>query len=114
MKETTLAKVRIKKGDQVRVIAGKERGKEGKVLHVLPGKEAVVVERLNLVKKHTRPNQKNPKGGIIEREGKIHLSNVMIVCANCNKPVRVGTKALPDGKRLRSCKKCGEVLDKEA
>lgn len=94
-------------------MAGREKGKEGKVLRVLPEKEAVVIEKLNIFKKHTRPNQKNPKGGILEREGKVHLSNVMVVCANCSKPARTGTKILPDGKKLRTCKSCGEVLDKE-
>lgn len=114
MREATLLRTKIKKGDLVQVIAGKEKGKEGKVLHVLPDKQAVVIEKLNLLKKHTRPNQTNPKGGIIEREGKIHLSNVMIVCANCNKPRRIGSKTLPDGKKLRVCKSCGEALDKGA
>jgi large subunit ribosomal protein L24 len=113
MKEMTLIKTKIRKGDHVRVIAGKEKGKEGKVLLVLPEKQAVVIEKLNLFKKHTRPNQKNPKGGIVEREGRIHLSNVMMMCGNCNKPVRLGSKALPDGKKMRACKHCGEILDKE-
>lgn len=107
-------KVKIKKGDHVRVVSGKESGKEGKVLHVLREKHAVLVEKLNLLKHHTRPNQTNPKGGIIEREGKIDLSNVMIVCGNCNKPTRIGNKVLVNGKKLRSCKRCGEALDKEA
>ncbi|TAK05465.1 MAG: 50S ribosomal protein L24 [Candidatus Manganitrophaceae bacterium] len=114
MKEATLLRTKIKKGDLVRVIAGKEKGKEGKVLQVLPDKGAVVIEKLNLLKKHTRPNQTNPKGGIIEREGKIALSNVMIVCANCNKASRIGSKALSDGKKMRVCKACGEALDKGA
>ncbi|WP_422666751.1 50S ribosomal protein L24 [Candidatus Manganitrophus noduliformans] len=108
-----LLRTKIKKGDIVHVVAGKEKGKEGKVLQVLPDKQAVVVEKLNLLKKHTRPNQKNPKGGIVEREGRVHLSNVMIVCANCVKPRRIGSKTLPDGKKLRVCKSCGEALDKE-
>lgn len=112
MRETVLTKTRIKKGDLVRVVAGKEKGKEGKVLQVLPEKQKVVVEKLNILKKHTRPSQKNPKGGIIDREGQIHLSNVMIVCGNCNKPVRIGSKSLADGKKMRACKACGEVLDK--
>src|SRR5579884_1071184 len=114
MRETTLLRTKIRKGDHVRVIAGKEKGKEGKVLHVLPDKGAINIEKLNLLKKHTRPNQTNPKGGIIEREGKIALSNVMIVCANCNKARRIGSKTLADGKKMRVCKACGEVLDKRA
>ncbi len=112
MKETTATKTKIRKGDLVRVMTGKEKGKEGKVLQILPEKQTVVIEKLNIVKKHTRPSQKNPKGGILEREGRIHLSNVMILCGNCNKPTRTGVKLLPDGKKLRMCKSCGEVLDK--
>jgi large subunit ribosomal protein L24 len=114
MKDSTAVKVRIRKGDRVRVISGKEKGKEGRVLQVIPEKQAVVVEKLNIFKKHTKPNQKSPKGGIVEREGKVHLSNVMVICGNCNKPTRLGAKVLPDGKKLRSCRKCGEVMDKEA
>lgn len=111
MKETA-TKTKIRKGDLVRIMSGKEKGKDGKVLQVFPEKQKVVVEKLNILKKHTRPNQKNPKGGILEMEGKIHLSNVMIVCGNCNKPTRTGAKSLADGKKLRMCKSCGEVLDK--
>ncbi|MFQ5949407.1 MAG: 50S ribosomal protein L24 [Nitrospiria bacterium] len=113
MKAAAMLKTRIRKGDLVRVTAGKEKGKEGKVLQVLYEKESVVVERLNLVKKHTRPSQKSPQGGIIEKEGRMHLSNVMLVCGNCNKPARIGTKSLADGKKMRTCHRCGEVLDKE-
>lgn len=111
MKEAA-TKTKIRKGDLVRVMTGKEKGKDGRVLQVFPEKQTVVVEKLNILKKHTRPNQKNPKGGILEMEGKVHLSNVMIVCGNCNKPTRIGAKSLPDGKKLRMCKSCGEVLDK--
>lgn len=112
MREAVSTKTRIRKGDLVRVVSGKEKGKEGKVLHVLPEKGTVVVEKLNIFKKHTRPTQKNPKGGIVEREGAIQLSNVMVVCGSCNKPVRMGIKSLADGKKMRACKSCGEVLDK--
>jgi large subunit ribosomal protein L24 len=112
MKETTATKAKIRKGDLVRVMTGKEKGKEGKVLQILPEKQGVVIEKLNILKKHTRPNQKNPKGGIIEREGRIHISNVMVLCGNCNKPARTGTKFLSDGKKLRVCRSCGEILDK--
>ena len=107
-------RTRIRKGDLVRVISGKERGKEGKVLSVIPKKGMFIVERLNMIKRATKPSQSQPKGGIIEREGRIHFSNVMMVCANCNKAVRIATKPLPDGKKLRVCRKCGEPLDKEA
>lgn len=105
-------KTQIRKGDLVRVVAGKEKGKEGNVLTILYGKQAVIVEGLNLVKRATKPSQANPKGGIMERENKLHLSNVMIVCGGCGKETRIGKKVLPDGKKLRTCKRCGDVLDK--
>ncbi|HIE64838.1 MAG: 50S ribosomal protein L24 [Nitrospira sp.] len=113
MKVAAVVRTKIRKGDLVRVTSGKEKGKEGKVLGVLYDKESVVVERLNLLKKHVRPNQQNSQGGIIEKEGRIHLSNVMLLCGNCNKPARVGMKRLEDGKKMRTCRRCGEVLDKE-
>lgn len=105
--------IRVRKGDLVRVISGKEKGKEGKVLRVFPEKEVVVVERLNIYKKHAKPSQKNPRGGVLELEGKIHVSNVMVVCGHCNQPTRLGAKILSDGKKLRVCRRCGEVLDHE-
>ncbi len=105
--------IRVRKGDLVRVISGKEKGKEGKVLRVFPEKAAVVVERLNIYKKHTKPNQKNTRGGVLELEGKIHVSNVMVVCGQCNRPTRLGAKILSDGKKLRVCKRCGEGIDHE-
>jgi len=96
----------------VMVVAGKERGKKGKVLRVIPEKGRVVVERLNLIKKHQRPTQKVRQGGIIEREGPIHLSNVMLVDPGSDKPTRVGMRALSDGKKVRVAKRSGEMLDK--
>jgi len=113
MKEGSL-KTKIRKGDLVRVISGKERGKEGKVLAVLPVKEAFLVESLNMLKKAMKPTQNQPQGGIVEREGKLHFSNVMLVCGSCGKTTRVGKKILPDGKKLRFCKQCGDTLDKDA
>ncbi|MFQ5596635.1 MAG: 50S ribosomal protein L24 [Nitrospiria bacterium] len=113
MKRTTY-RTRIRKGDLVRVITGKEKGKEGEVLHVFPKKQAVYVESLNLLKRAVKPSQSQPKGGIVEREGRMHLSNVMLVCRSCNKQTRIGKKILPDGKKLRICKRCGDALDKEA
>ncbi len=101
---------RIKKGDMVEVIAGKEKGKTGKVMKVLTDRDRVIVEKLNFVKKHARPDAKG-KGGILEKEGSIHLSNVMRVCEKCSKPARVGYKTLEDGKKVRVCKKCNDVLD---
>ena len=102
----------VRKGDTVVVVAGKERGKRGKVLRVIPEKGRVVVERINMVKKHQRPTQKVRQGGIIEREGAIHLSNVMLVDPSSDKPTRVGMKALSDGKKVRVARRSGEMLDR--
>jgi large subunit ribosomal protein L24 len=102
----------IKKNDFVRVIAGKDQGKQGKVLRVFPKEGRVTVERINMMKRHTRPTQKMQQGGIIEREGKLHVSNVMLMCAKCDRGVRVGHRPLEDGKKVRVCRRCGEVLDK--
>ena len=107
-----MAIAHVRKGDTVIVVAGKERGKKGKVLRVIPEKGRVVVERLNLIKKHQKPTQKIRQGGIIEREGSIHLSNVMMVDPASNKPTRVGMKALSDGKKVRVARRSGEMLDK--
>jgi len=107
-----MAIAHVRKGDTVMVVAGKERGKKGKVLRVIPEKGRVVVERLNMIKKHQRPTQKIRQGGIIEREGSIHLSNVMLVDPNSDRPTRVGMKALSDGKKVRVARRSGEMLDK--
>ena len=107
-----MAIAHVRKGDTVIVVAGKERGKKGKVLRVIPEKGRVVVERINMVQKHQKPTQKIRQGGIIEREGAIHLSNVMLVDPGSNKPTRVGMKALADGKKVRVARRSGEMLDK--
>jgi large subunit ribosomal protein L24 len=107
-----MAIAHVRKGDTVVVVAGKERGKKGKVLRVIPEKGRVVVERINMIKKHQRPTQKIRQGGIIEREGAIHLSNVMLVDPSGGKPTRVGMKALSDGKKVRVARRSGEMLDK--
>ena len=101
---------RLKKGDTVKVIAGKEKGKTGKILSTIPGKERVVVEKINLIKRHKRPDAKG-KGGIVEKEGPIHVSNVMYLCDKCGSGVRIGFKILDDGKKARVCAKCHETLD---
>lgn len=101
----------IRKGDKVRVIAGKDKGKEGKVLRADPVKRRVVVERVNVQKKHTRASQRYPQGGILEIEGPIHVSNVMFVCPSCGEPTRVG-RSREEGVRLRTCKKCGKEIDR--
>lgn len=113
MKEGAL-RTQIRKGDLVRVISGKEKGKEGAVLSVLPSKQSFIVEGLNLQKRAIKPSQANPKGGIAEREGRLHFSNVMLLCGGCGKVTRIGKKMLSDGKKLRMCNRCGDVLDKES
>ena len=101
----------IRKGDKVRVIAGKDKGKEGKVVAALPEKQRVIVEGVNRVKKHARPTQKQPQGGIVEVDGTIHVSNVMLICPTCGEPTRVGRKR-EGGVRQRVCKKCEKEIDK--
>jgi large subunit ribosomal protein L24 len=104
--------VHVKKDDKVMVIVGKEKGKIGKVLMVFPKKQKLIVEKVNMVKCHERPSPTTGKGGIIEKEAPIYISNVMIMCDKCMKPVRVGIKILEDGPKVRYCKKCGELIDK--
>jgi large subunit ribosomal protein L24 len=107
----TRPKVHVRKGDTVVVITGKDKGKKGKVLRVIPSQRRVVVEGVNIVKRHTRPNPKLQQGGIIEKEAPLDSSNVMLVCTKCDRPTRVGRRLLPDGNKVRVCKKCGEVID---
>jgi len=103
----------LRKGDQVRVISGRDAGKSGRVLAVNPRKNTVLVEHANIIKRHTRPNpSKNIKGGIIEKEAGINASNVMIVCGSCGKHTRIGHNKLADGSSVRACKRCGTTLDK--
>ncbi len=106
-----VAKLHVKKDDLVMIIAGKEKGKSGKVLRVIPEKGRVLVENLNLMKRHTRPSQANQAGGIIEKEAPIDLSNVQLVCSACNKPARTGMRVLEDGTKTRFCKKCNEIVN---
>jgi large subunit ribosomal protein L24 len=101
----------VKKNDMVMVMVGKSKGKTGKVLRINSKTDRIIVEKVNMIKRHVKPGQKT-KGGIMEREGAIHISDVMIYCEKCAKAVRVGTKVLEDGKKARYCKKCNEVLDK--
>ncbi|MDH5405079.1 MAG: 50S ribosomal protein L24 [Candidatus Aminicenantes bacterium] len=103
----------IKKDDNVLVIAGKDKGKKGKVLRVSPKDSKAIVERINFVMKHTRANpSKNIKGGLLEREAPIHVSNLKIICRECGEPTRVSFTQLEDGKKVRICKKCKGILDK--
>lgn len=104
-------KCRIKKDDKVKVIAGKDRGKIGKVLKVVRKTNRVLVENVNLVKHHVRPNATNRQGGIVEREAPIHWSNVMLICNKCMSPSRIRARRLEDDKKVRVCAKCNEVID---
>jgi large subunit ribosomal protein L24 len=107
------ARIRLRKNDTVQVIAGRDAGKQGKILKVIPEKNRVIVQGVGFIKRHTRPNpQRNIKGGIAEREGPIHVSNVMIVCGECGRRTRIGHKTLADGKRVRICRKCEGALDR--
>lgn len=105
--------LRIRKNDNVEVISGKDKGKRGRVIEVLPKVERVRVEGVNKIKRHTKPNpQKNVKGGIVERENPVHVSNVALIDPKSDKPTRVGIKAMPDGSRVRVAKRSGLQLDK--
>ena len=101
----------IKKNDTVKVIAGKDKGKSGKVLRVIPKKERAIVEKLNMVKRHLKPSQQSRQGGILERGAPIHISNLALICSKCTDPTRVGYRLLDDNRKVRFCKKCQELID---
>jgi large subunit ribosomal protein L24 len=103
--------MKIKKDDTVLVITGKDKGKKGKVRFAYPDKNRLMVEGINMIKKHAKPKQQARQAGIIEREGTISAASVMLVCAKCNKPTRVGYKMLQDGRKARFCRACGEVVE---
>ncbi|MGI5912030.1 MAG: 50S ribosomal protein L24 [Syntrophomonadaceae bacterium] len=103
--------MRIKKGDIVLVTTGKDAGKKGKILKVLPGKNKVVVEGINRVKKHQKPNKSVPQGGILRIESPMDASNVMLMCNKCDKPTRISSKILENNQKVRVCKNCGEIID---
>ncbi|MFZ1957172.1 MAG: 50S ribosomal protein L24 [Desulfobacterales bacterium] len=105
-------KCRIKKEDKVKVIAGKDKGKIGKVLKVNRKKNRVLVENVNMVKRHAKPSAQNRQGGIIEGEAPIHWSNLMLMCSKCMAPTRIKIQRLDDGKKVRACGKCDEIIDK--
>jgi large subunit ribosomal protein L24 len=103
----------VRKNDNVLVITGKHRGRRGRVLKVLPDKNRLVVEGVNVIKRHTKPNpNRNIKGGIVEREAPVHASNVQLVCPECGAQTRIGHKVLGDGRKVRICRKCEGVVDK--
>ena len=106
-------KLHVKKGDQVVVLSGKDKGKKGKIIEAQPKKGKVVVEGVNKVKRHTKATQKMPQGGILVKEAPLASSKVMVVCPGCDKPTRIKKTALADGSMARTCKHCGEILDKQ-
>jgi large subunit ribosomal protein L24 len=103
--------MKIRKNDNVLVIAGKDKGKKGKVRFAYPKEEKIVVDGVNFIKKHTRPSGQARQAGIIEREAPLAVSNVMLLCAKCSKPARIGHRVLEDGKKVRFCRVCQEVMD---
>ena len=105
------AKVHVKKNDKVIVLSGKDKGKKGKVIDVIPKENKVIVEGVNMVTKHIKPRNQYQQGGLVEQEGAINSSKVMLVCDKCNEPSRVEKRILGDGSKARACKKCGEVID---
>ncbi|RMG61119.1 MAG: 50S ribosomal protein L24 [Deltaproteobacteria bacterium] len=107
----TKPKLRIRRNDIVKVIKGKDRGKVGKVIKVIPEKRRVIVEKVNIVKRHVRPSAAFPQGGILEKEASISVANVMLMCDKCNQPTRVGYRITEAGEKFRYCKKCGEVIE---
>ena len=107
-----MSKMRIKKGDRVRVLSGKDAGKEGKVLRKDVQKDTIVIENVNMVKKSVRPNQKDPRGGLVKKEAAMPACKVMLVCPSCGKATRVSRAFLDSGKKVRICKQCGEIIDK--
>ncbi len=109
MQNTESGNLSIRKGDMIQIMAGREKGKTGKILRVMHSPNRVVVEKLNLVKRHTKPSQKAPQGGIVEKEASLNYSNVLLLCPKCNRGVRTGRK-MSGEKKLRICKKCGESL----
>lgn len=101
----------VKKQDTVVVLTGKEKGKKGRVLSVASAEDRVIVEKVNVIKRHTKPNRKYSQGGIIEKEAPIQISNIMLICPKCDKPTRIGNVVLEGGRKVRLCKKCKEVID---
>jgi large subunit ribosomal protein L24 len=106
-----MAVKRLRKDDTVIVLAGRERGKTGKILRIIPETDRVVIERLNLVKRHTKPRGVQQQGGIAEKEASIHASNVQPLCGRCNKPARIGRRRLDDGRSVRVCRRCNDLLE---
>lgn len=107
-------KTYLKKDDQVEVIAGKDKGRVGKVLRVFPDENKAIVERVNMVKRHTKAREMNQQGQIVDKESPIQVSNLQLICPECTKTGRIGKRILDDGKKIRFCKSCGESIEKKA
>lgn len=105
-----MAKTDLKKGDSVVVLAGKDKGKKGKILRMIPAKNRAIVEGVNMLKVHARPTRENPRGGIMQVEGSINVTNLMLICPRCNKPTRIGKSILADRTKKRICNKCKEII----
>lgn len=102
--------LKVKKNDKVRVISGKDKGKTGKVLRIEPDKNKIYIEKINIIKRHTRKKGQNQPGGIISKEGPIHLSDIRVICPNCGKLSRVGFEVKDSGEKVRVCRKCGQQI----
>ena len=107
-----MSSMHVKKGDTVKILSGKDKGKTGEILRSIPQRQRVVVEKVNMVKKAMRPTQQNPQGGITTVEAPLHVSNVMLVCPNCKEATRTSKRVNEQGKKVRVCKKCGKDIDK--
>jgi large subunit ribosomal protein L24 len=105
-------KVNLKKGDNVLVISGEDKGKKGKIVSISPKKLKAIVEGVNFLKKHVKPTEKTPQGGIVDQEGTINVTNLKLICNKCNQPTTIKREKIKEGKRVRVCKKCGEIIDK--
>lgn len=108
----SVIKLHVRKGDKVKVLSGKDKGKKGKIIRTFPREKKVLVEGVNIIKKHARATQKVPQAGIREMEAPIYSSKVMLICPSCQQPTRIFHRVLADGKKVRGCKKCGEFIDK--
>ncbi len=105
-------KVSFKKGDNVLVISGDDKGKKGKIVDIFPDKRQAIIEGVNFLRKHNKPTQKVPQGGIVKKEGPLHISNIKLICNKCNQATAIKRERTKEGKRVRVCKKCGEIIDK--
>ncbi|HYH04826.1 MAG TPA: 50S ribosomal protein L24 [Bacillota bacterium] len=103
--------VNVKKGDEIVVLSGKDKGRRGKVQKVMPNDNAVIVDGMNLAKKHAKPSKANPQGGVIDKALPINISKVMVVCSGCSQPTRIQKDQAVDGKSVRKCRHCGRILD---